>query len=162
MGFITRSCFESDGFIAFSNEWDWREKNFEKKKFEIVKINFSSKYVEKILNYEKYNIFDVKTGSKQYFLSLLFENQKLQKMTKFSTELLFRRKMTFCPVRNSNLEYNKYWTVTGLYASCGFFCWQKLRYYAGSWFIIKIKYIFGAKLARWEVRREWAEKSARV
>ena len=26
MGFIWRSCFESDGFIAYSNEWDWREK----------------------------------------------------------------------------------------------------------------------------------------
>ena len=26
MGFISRSCFESDGFIAYSNEWDWREK----------------------------------------------------------------------------------------------------------------------------------------
>ena len=27
VGFISRSCFESDGFIAYSNEWDWREKN---------------------------------------------------------------------------------------------------------------------------------------
>ena len=26
VGFISRSCFESDGFIAYSNEWDWREK----------------------------------------------------------------------------------------------------------------------------------------
>ena len=25
--FISRSCFESDGFTAYSNEWDWREKN---------------------------------------------------------------------------------------------------------------------------------------
>ena len=25
-GFRSRSCFESDGFIAYSNEWDWREK----------------------------------------------------------------------------------------------------------------------------------------
>ena len=24
--FISRSCFESDNFIAYSNEWDWREK----------------------------------------------------------------------------------------------------------------------------------------
>ena len=24
--FISRSCFESDGFIAYSNEWDWRQK----------------------------------------------------------------------------------------------------------------------------------------
>ena len=24
--FISRSCFASDGFIAYSNEWDWREK----------------------------------------------------------------------------------------------------------------------------------------
>ena len=27
VGFISRLCFESDGFIAYSNEWDWREKN---------------------------------------------------------------------------------------------------------------------------------------
>ena len=27
VGFITISCFESDGFIAYSNVWDWREKN---------------------------------------------------------------------------------------------------------------------------------------
>ena len=26
VGFISRSCFESDDFIAYSNEWDWREK----------------------------------------------------------------------------------------------------------------------------------------
>ena len=26
VGFISRSCSESDGFIAYSNEWDWREK----------------------------------------------------------------------------------------------------------------------------------------
>ena len=26
VGFISRSCFESDGFIAYSNEWDWSEK----------------------------------------------------------------------------------------------------------------------------------------
>ena len=26
VGFISRSCFDSDGFIAYSNEWDWREK----------------------------------------------------------------------------------------------------------------------------------------
>ena len=26
VGFISRSCFESDGFIAYSNERDWREK----------------------------------------------------------------------------------------------------------------------------------------
>ena len=26
VGFITRSCFESDGLIAYSNVWDWREK----------------------------------------------------------------------------------------------------------------------------------------
>ena len=26
MGFISRSCFESDDFIAYLNEWDWREK----------------------------------------------------------------------------------------------------------------------------------------
>ena len=26
VGFITRSWFESDGFIAYSNEWDWSEK----------------------------------------------------------------------------------------------------------------------------------------
>ena len=25
--FIPRSCFGSVGFIAYSNEWDWREKN---------------------------------------------------------------------------------------------------------------------------------------
>ena len=25
-GYKSRSCFESDGFIAYSNEWDWREK----------------------------------------------------------------------------------------------------------------------------------------
>ena len=24
--FISRSCFESDGFIAYPNEWDWRVK----------------------------------------------------------------------------------------------------------------------------------------
>ena len=23
---ISRSCFESDGFMVYSNEWDWREK----------------------------------------------------------------------------------------------------------------------------------------
>ena len=27
VSFILRSCFESDGFIAYSNEWDWSEKN---------------------------------------------------------------------------------------------------------------------------------------
>ena len=27
VSFISRSCFESDGFIAYSNEWDWRERN---------------------------------------------------------------------------------------------------------------------------------------
>ena len=26
VGFISRSCFESDGFIAYSNEWERREK----------------------------------------------------------------------------------------------------------------------------------------
>ena len=26
VGFISRSCFESDGLIAYSNEWDWKEK----------------------------------------------------------------------------------------------------------------------------------------
>ena len=26
VGFISRSCFESDCFIAYPNEWDWREK----------------------------------------------------------------------------------------------------------------------------------------
>ena len=26
VGFISRSWIESDGFIAYSNEWDWREK----------------------------------------------------------------------------------------------------------------------------------------
>ena len=26
VGFISRSCFKSDGLIAYSNEWDWREK----------------------------------------------------------------------------------------------------------------------------------------
>ena len=26
VGFISRSCFASDGFLAYSKEWDWREK----------------------------------------------------------------------------------------------------------------------------------------
>ena len=26
VGFISRSCFESEGFITYSNEWDWRDK----------------------------------------------------------------------------------------------------------------------------------------
>ena len=26
VGFYIKICFESDGFIAYPNEWDWREK----------------------------------------------------------------------------------------------------------------------------------------
>ena len=26
VGFYIKICFESDGFIAYANEWDWREK----------------------------------------------------------------------------------------------------------------------------------------
>ena len=26
VGFYIKICFESDGLIAYSNEWDWREK----------------------------------------------------------------------------------------------------------------------------------------
>ena len=46
VGFILRSCFESDGFIAYSNEWDWREKTM------FIHTNqhlFTSFYIKKYL-----------------------------------------------------------------------------------------------------------------
>ena len=48
VSFILRSCFESDGFIAYSNEWDWREKTM------FIHTNqplITSFYIKKVPNF---------------------------------------------------------------------------------------------------------------
>ena len=48
VGFITRSCFESNGYIAYSNEWYWREKTI------FIQTNqplFTSFYIKKNTNF---------------------------------------------------------------------------------------------------------------
>ena len=50
VGFISRSCFESDGFIAYWNEWDWTEKTM------FIPTNqplFTSIYIKRYLFFPK-------------------------------------------------------------------------------------------------------------
>ena len=59
--FMSRSCFESDGFIVYSNEWDWREKNFSIGR---VRVNFNN-------NISWYDYFELISAGHSLLIRLL-------------------------------------------------------------------------------------------